>query len=304
MNKFNIILHTTTSCNYNCSYCDVVKDKKQLSYEQLNIIVDFILKNYKFINVFKFFGWEPLLAFENIKYIIDKTYNIFWNKFEIVTNTTLLNDNIWEYFSKYFETIFFSIDSENEFNYEKVFKFINKYNLKDKVYFNLIISPWKEKESLKQFEFIYKNWYKNFNLLPVYFIKNWEKENLLDLSNMIKKIILDKSLIDIDIKLYWFQDNNWYNALLTYSSVFIDIDLKIYYSDFVSTRIWKTIKEELFLWNFSDFNFNNINLDIIRKKLEIHEKKIIANIKWQSELHKIMDYFSKYLNIKKWIIKD
>ena len=31
--KFNIISHITTACNYDCSYCDVVKDNRNISSE-------------------------------------------------------------------------------------------------------------------------------------------------------------------------------------------------------------------------------------------------------------------------------
>ena len=54
--KYNIILHTTTSCNYNCSYCDVIKDNKNISKENLESIFEFVKLNGDNINRFKFFG--------------------------------------------------------------------------------------------------------------------------------------------------------------------------------------------------------------------------------------------------------
>lgn len=296
-NKYNIILHTTTFCNYNCSYCDVVKDKKNLLKQDLNTIINFINLNKNKINKFKFFWWEPLIAWDNVKTIIDSTYKILWNKFEIVTNTVLLSDEVGEYFRNYFNIIFFSIDSENSFDYDKIFYFISKYNLKDKVYFNLIISPWKEKEAYEQFSYIYKIWYKNFNLLPVYFTKIWTKDNLVLLSQYTKNI-LDVSLLDKKIKLYWFQSNSWYNSSLINESLFIDIDLWVFYSDFVSTRIWKEIKKSLYIWNTKEISLGNIDISWYRDILFKFEEDYIYKIKWQRELHKIMDYFSNYLNIK------
>lgn len=295
--KYNIILHTTTSCNYSCSYCDVIKDKKNLSSEKIKEIISFIWKNKNEINRFKFFWWEPLLAWKNIKIIIDSTKEFIWNNYEIVTNTTLLNDEIWKYFSLYFSIIFFSIDSENDFDYNMVFGFLDKYNLKDKVYFNLIISPWKEDFAFNQFEKLYKNWCKNFNILPVYFTKSWTKENLLILSSIMKKI-LDLKILDSKINLYWFQNNSWYNSSLINESLFIDIDLNLYYSDFVSTYLWKAIKDKLLIWDLTSW----VNLDIdtkqFREELINYENSIIIEKKWQLELHKIMDYFSNYLNKK------
>lgn len=298
--KFNIITHITTSCNYDCSYCDVVKDKKIVSKENLENILIFIKNNTDYINRFKFFWWEPLLAWKNIKNIIKNSYKSIWNNYEIVTNTTLLTDEIWKYFSKYFQIIFFSIDTENDFSYEKIEKFINKYNLGNKVYFNLIISPNKEKESLEQFYKLYNLWFRWFNILPVYFTKIWDKDNLWALSKIIKEI-LDLSLEDITLKLYWFQENMWKETSLANNTVFIDVDTKIYYSDIVSTFNWKKIKKDLFLWKIENFNLeNNINNEFKKEKISISklEENIYNKMKWQKELHKIMDYFSKYLNSK------
>lgn len=124
--KFNIILHITTSCNYNCSYCDVVKTNKFLSKQLKQEIFDFIKRNSFLIEKFKFFWWEPLLAWKDIKQIIDETFPYIWENFEIVTNTSLLNDKITNYFSKYFKILFFSIDSENFFNFKKVEELVKK----------------------------------------------------------------------------------------------------------------------------------------------------------------------------------
>lgn len=301
MDKFKIILNTTSNCNYNCSYCNVIRDKKKLWIKQLEEIVVFVKKNHQFINWFKFFWWEPLLSFEHIKYIIDNTKDLIWNKFETVTNTSILNNNIWEYFSKYFERIFFSINNEYTFDYEKVFNFIKKFKLKDKTYFNLIITPGNEKEALKQFEKLYNNWIKNFNILPVYLTKAWESKDLLSLSKIMKKI-LDKSIIDKSINLFWFQQNEWYQSSLVRKGIFIDIDWKIYYSDIVTTHLWSYLKKDLYLWNINNFKIESlIWMDLLNfEKLIIEfEKNIYTKLIWQIELHKIMDYFSKYLNYKK-----
>lgn len=104
--KYNIITHITTFCNYECSCCIFTKDKKIITQKNLDKIIEFINVNHLFIDRFKFFGWEPLLSFKDIKYIIDKTKNHKLN-YEIVTNTSLLNDDIWEYFSKIFLYNFF-----------------------------------------------------------------------------------------------------------------------------------------------------------------------------------------------------
>ncbi len=298
--KFNIILHITTSCNYNCSYCDVIKDKKQISSKSLEDILEFIKNNKDYIDRFKFFGWEPLLAWNNIINIIDNSKKFIWNNFEIVTNTSLLNDEIWEYFEKFFKIIFFSIDSENNFDYEKVEEFIKKYNLQNKIYFNLIISPNKEKNALEQFYKLYNLWFRWFNILPVYITKIWTEENLKVLSKIMKEI-LDLSLIDKTLKLYWFQENLWEELKLANNTIFVDIDSKIYYSDIVSTFTWKKVKQDLFLGNLKEFNLEKLgNYNFKKEKGFISklEENIYNKVKWQRQLQKVMNYFSEYLNKK------
>jgi hypothetical protein len=241
-----------------------------------------------------------LLAWNNIKYIIKNSYENIWNNYEIVTNTSLLNDEIWEYFKKYFKIIFFSIDIENNFDYKKIKKLINKYNLQNKIYFNLVISPNKEKESLEQFYRLYELWFKWFNILPVYITKIWRKENLRELSKIMKEI-LDLSLVDNTLKLYWFQENLWEELKLANNTIFIDVDTKIYYSDIVSTFNGLQIKEDLFLWKIEKFNlekFLKYSFEKEKRSIGKLEENIYNRIKWQRELHKIMDYFSKYLNSK------
>ncbi len=300
--KFNIITHITTSCNYNCSYCDVIKDKKNFSKKALEELLVFIKNNKNYIERFKFFGGEPLLAWENIKYIINNSVKYIWNNYEIVTNTSLLKDEILEYFEKYFKIIFFSIDSENEFDYEKISNFIKNYNLENKIYFNLVISPWREKRALEQFYKLYNLWFRWFNILPVYLTKYWNKQNLQELSKIMKEI-LDLSLEDNSLKLYWFQENFWEELKLTNNTIFIDIDSKVYYSDIVSTFSGKKIKKDLFLGEIINFKLEKLEKNNFKKQKEIIrklEEDIYNRVSWQRELQKIIDYFSVYLNNKKW----
>lgn len=303
MQKFNIITHVTTHCNYDCSYCDVIKDKKILGSKKVQNIIDFALKNAAHIWRFKFFWGEPLLAFSDIKRIIEATKEHI-SDFEIVTNTSLLRDEVGEYFEKYFFIIFLSIDSENSFDYEKVDAFIQKYHLKNKLYFNLIISPGKEEFAYEQFERLVQLWYGNFNILPVYYKKVWTQQNLLELSKVMKKI-LDLSQGDKNIHLYGFQQNAWYNNSLLNRSIFIDIDGKLYYTDFVSTFLWEKIKSKLFLGKSDEVDLSKeLFLDEKQKILTVYEQVITRKVEGQRQLHKLMDYFSNYLNHTSWTTKD
>ncbi len=298
--KFNIITHITTACNYDCSYCDVKKDRRFISQKQKKDVIDFIWKNQNSINRFKFFGGEPLLTFNDIRDVIDQSNQYIWNNFEIVTNTTLLNDKIWEYLQKYFSHIFFSIDSENIFLYEKVLEFIKKHTLEKKLYFNLIISPWKETVALAQFQKLYDAGVRGFNILPVYFTQTWSKWNLQELWKIMKNI-LDKSLQDTSLRLYGFMENLGYDTSLANNTIFIDIDGEVYYSDIASTFSWEKIKQDLHLWNVTNLELDDLHETTFEKQQAIiswWEENIYNAVQWQRELHKIMDYFSHYLNQK------
>jgi sulfatase maturation enzyme AslB (radical SAM superfamily) len=301
--KYDFLIHTTTICNYDCSYCNVKKWKQKLSQKVILYLINFLQNNYKYIETLKFFWGEPTLAFNEVKRIINNAKIIWGLKLEIVTNASILNDEIWNYFSKYFSTIFVSIDCENKFDFEKFFSFVDKFSLKNKIIINLMFVPWKLEEIYEVFLKLYDEWYKNFNLLPVYQTLAWNRKNIKLLSNLLKNII-DLSIEKKDIFLYGFQKNNGYNLSLTYDSIFCDCNGKVYYTDFISTTIWKNIKKELFLNNIEELSLENLEW-LEKKKIYLleFENKINNNLVWQKELHKIMDYFSKYLN-KKWIIKE
>lgn len=296
MIKYNIIFHITTYCNFDCSYCDVIKDNKHISDSTKNNIKLFIKRNESKINSFKFFWWEPLLAFDNIKDIIDSSH--LENKYNLVTNTSLLKDEVWEYFKNDFEKLFFSIDSENFFDYTKVKKFIDKFEIEKKVYFNLVIDPKSVIHAYKSFSKLYSFWFRWFNILPVYFTKDWEANDLKELSSIMKKIS-DLKKSDDSLRLYGFQENIWYETNLFNNVIFVDIDWKIYYWDAVSTFYGQEIKKDMYLWDISSFNISDLDdLDFskYRSKVDELENKLYSNVKWQRQLHKIMDYFSKYLN--------
>ncbi|MDD2566151.1 MAG: radical SAM protein [Candidatus Gracilibacteria bacterium] len=293
MIKKDIIINMTRRCNYNCSYCNVIKDNSVFSKQNIEDIVNFLKFNSQYINTVKFFGGEPILVFDDIKHIIENTKDEIGNKFVIVTNAKILNDEIGEYFSKYFETIFFSIDTENDFNYEKVINFINQFSLNHKLYFNIVINPGEENNSLEQFTILKEYGINKYNILPVYYTKEWNKKNLLALSENIKNIL------NFNLDYYGFQQNEGYVSSLINESFFIDTDSKIYYSDIVSTYLGNPYKRHLFIGDIAESNLNDfINLDFgkYKKIIKVLENFVYNKSEGQKELHEIMDYFSVYLN--------
>jgi hypothetical protein len=75
---------------------------------------------------------------------------------------------------------------------------------------------------------------RGYNILPIYFTKAWDTEELKELS-VFMKYVLDLSLIDKSLRLYGFQENLGYDSSLINNSLFIDVDGEVYFSDFVST---------------------------------------------------------------------
>lgn len=117
----NFILNN--SCNMACSYCYANKgtynqSKSILDFEKAKEVID-TLESLRRENKEKgfnvtFFGGEPLLEFALIKKIVKYTYtvvednaNVSWF---IVTNGTLLNDEIVSFFQKYNFGVTVSID--------------------------------------------------------------------------------------------------------------------------------------------------------------------------------------------------
>ncbi|MDQ1350202.1 MAG: Radical protein [Acidobacteriota bacterium] len=107
----------TDDCNYNCSYCFQKKEKKTISHETIRAAVDFF---YPFLDSkhriqIGFYGGEPLLAFDKIKYavllLLEK--NKKGNKdieFTLTTNGSLLTDEMIEFFNEHLFALQLSFD--------------------------------------------------------------------------------------------------------------------------------------------------------------------------------------------------
>ncbi|MCE1248229.1 MAG: radical SAM protein [Firmicutes bacterium] len=113
----NIVLWMTEDCNLRCSYCFVEKKNKQISESVMDSLLEFISKNKEqfaeYVNI-NFTGGEPLLAFEQIRYFVNKYDNMRHKlppvMFTIITNGTLLNDNIIEYLQERQISLILSLD--------------------------------------------------------------------------------------------------------------------------------------------------------------------------------------------------
>lgn len=114
--KFEALtIEVTASCNFTCNYCYQKKLKRRLSNNDIKKSLDFFypyLENDCYIN---FFGGEPLLEIENIRWALEyigkkEKKNPKNLRFSTTTNGSLITDNILELFNKYKFEILLSFD--------------------------------------------------------------------------------------------------------------------------------------------------------------------------------------------------
>ena len=120
-----IWLHITNACNLRCSYCYIDKDKGSMTVSTaertvLNAIKQ--CKKYQIRNLsIKFAGGEPLMVWKNILYIIDFTRKAcngsnIKPKFNILSNGTLMKEDIAAYLVTNRIPIAISLDGIHEVN--------------------------------------------------------------------------------------------------------------------------------------------------------------------------------------------
>jgi len=114
--KLNYTIFFTNQCNMDCSYCYENNKKTQsISHDTIDNTINFIVKQYfddskKDVSVVTH-GGEPLVAFEKIRYFIERLNSKIKNvKYIITTNATLFNDEIIDFLVENYSEISISID--------------------------------------------------------------------------------------------------------------------------------------------------------------------------------------------------
>lgn len=289
MHVHDFIFTVTKRCNYQCSYCNFNKSNDDVQDIDLTRITHFLNRNHTKIRSFKFFWWEPLLVFHKIKTILDGI--VFENKiFTIVTNASLIRPDMVAYFERYFNKISLSIDTENIFNFSVLQELDS---LKDRVHFNIIFNPGEENVAKENFLRLYHMGYRNFNLLPVYYTKTWWITHLKRLSEVLKDIV-DLKKNDPLLHFSGFQENQWEKVSLMNEALYIDTDLKVYFSDAVDTPRLASFKEKLYIWEIDErFDPDIVSIDVIRNTFHTYNS---TSSHIDEGLHRVMDYLSVYLN--------
>ena len=130
------IFVVSKNCNFNCVYCQAgnlnQKETYNMSKETAKKAVDIAMESPSDYLTFEFQGGEPLLNFQTIKYIIEYSKSISNGKFieyNIVSNLTLLTDEMINFFKDNKVSICTSIDGNEELqNINRPYKKGNSYN--------------------------------------------------------------------------------------------------------------------------------------------------------------------------------
>lgn len=176
-------LYITKVCNLNCEYCyvDLVKDEHSFQYDKFIERIDLL----KYDHI-KFFWWEPLLRWDDIKKIIisvkSKNKNI---SFTIVTNWLLLNNNIIIFCMKYNVEIVISMHYKW---IKSTIRETSKYLYAKKIIgFSFIFEEWKIEFPYKVIKLLSDIGFINFLFSPELY-SSWEKGNLDLLSSELIKL--------------------------------------------------------------------------------------------------------------------
>lgn len=123
-----LILNISNSCNLQCEYCYAnggnyhSKDSLMDSATAKDAIDKFIYM-FKEIQYVQFFGGEPLLNYQLMEYVCEYITNLYKTEkihimpqFGIVTNGTIINDNILRILSVYNIAVTISCDGPREIN--------------------------------------------------------------------------------------------------------------------------------------------------------------------------------------------
>lgn len=127
-----IYINLSNQCNLCCDYCLVESNKKN-AYLEKRSFDNFYEKLEKYIEKnklqvkFILYGGEPTLAMPILKYVVDKVSKINSATIGIVTNGTLLTEDVINYLKSQRIYINISLDGPQELN-DKHRKFIRKAN--------------------------------------------------------------------------------------------------------------------------------------------------------------------------------
>ncbi len=264
MDKILIELILTNKCNKRCEYCDLDFQNKSLSFDELDIFINFIKKN-KANYTINFFWGEPLLEFEKLKYFVNESKNNV-SKFSIWTNWVLLTKEKLDFLRDNNIEIYLSIDNISLWK-DLDLELIKDY--KEIININFINDPDYLDNSLLVFEKIIDLWFKNIAFMPAFNTKKWNIKTLWNLKQIYSKIITQSSIINLSTYTYF----NWVSIDKQF---ILDTDM-ILYSDLDSL-----------LWLQKQYK----NIDLNLKKSINDKTKILSLLSDDITLEKVINIYN------------
>lgn len=200
----NYIIHLTQRCNLRCKYCYESKNNKDISFKNIQQLIENEIKTKRDYAVLTFYGGEPLLRkdliYDTIDYIKSiKSKTKFY--FGMTTNGTLLDDQFIKFIKQNnFLNIAYSFDGLKETqnlnrcmpNGEGTFDIVEG-NAKEllKNHQNVVAMVVVTKNNIRMLkeniEYLIKIGFKNFNLLFDY-LYNWQDEDLKIIKEQYNKV--------------------------------------------------------------------------------------------------------------------
>lgn len=206
-----LILIVTRRCNLRCVYCDV--DKKNISMQE-KVAQKAIFLYYTWAEkhgqkelLIRFFGGEPLMNFDVVKYAVAYAKGIAGRKgmtisFDLTTNGMLLDDDIIDFFARNKEiSVIISLDgfdttqnlNRNVKNgkidsYSTIHRYRGKLISLTNITVNMVIAPNQVRSFFKNFLHNHRLGFIRFNFLPAYFVA-WGDDELKALIDGFNEII-------------------------------------------------------------------------------------------------------------------
>ena len=200
----NIMLNVTDQCNFRCKMCFCDWQDNYMTPEIADKAIELALKR-KSPRVDKitinFFGGEPLMNFNLIKYVVEK-----WEKeceFSMTTNGSLLTNEILDYLKEHKVGLLLSIDGDKETqDYNRPFRngqgsfeilkskipsILERY---PQVTFRSTIIPQTVHYLYHNYQFAKKQGFKNYFCTPDAY-SNWDEKSSLELKKQTSYIALD-----------------------------------------------------------------------------------------------------------------
>lgn len=255
--KLKIILMTTEDCNFRCSYCYQNKIHRKIEKNIYDDLLKIISDNRKLrcVNV-SWFGGEPLLEVNNIKYFMQNLKNIQSTRhldinYDMTTNGYLLTlDTLKEFIDFKLDTFFITIDGLPEIHnkyrhlangngtYSKILENLVKMKYTDYRFKIVVRINFDAISSYEQFIDELSLLFNNDSRYSFYFrpISNWDnhiRDYVCNEEESYKKIIyLEKYAIEKELLMYsneldeLFEDQLCYAGLPNSFIIFPDGSLK------------------------------------------------------------------------------